>query len=110
MPLSSGAVNEDRLYAFKKGSGLVVGLAEGATCVSSDLPSILPLTRRILRVQDGEIVILSADRIELRRVDDGSLIEREVEISPRDGGGRERAAIPTLCSKRSTSSPRWRGN
>ena len=74
-----GRVGEDRLYAFKKGSGLVAGLADGATCVSSDLPSILPLTRRVVRIQDGEIVILWADRIELRRVEDGTLIEREVE-------------------------------
>ncbi len=74
-----GRAGEKQLYAFKKGSGLVVGIADGATCVSSDLPSILPLTRRILRVQDGEIVILWADHVELRRVEDGSLIEREVE-------------------------------
>ncbi len=74
-----GRVGEDRLYAMKKGSGLVVGLAEDATCVSSDLPSILPLTRRVLRVQDGEIVTLWHDRAELRRVDDGSVVEREVE-------------------------------
>jgi len=75
-----GKVGEDCLYAIKKGSGLVAGLAEGATCVSSDLPSLLPLTRRILRVADGEIAVLRADRVELRRVDDGGLVEREVEV------------------------------
>ena len=75
-----GQVGEDRLYAIKKGSGLVVGLAEGFTCVSSDLPSILPLTRRIVRVNDGEIVTLWADRVELRRVQDGSVIERDVQV------------------------------
>jgi glucosamine--fructose-6-phosphate aminotransferase (isomerizing) len=75
-----GRVGEDRLYAFKKGSGLVVGLAPDATCVSSDLPSILPLTRHVIRVQDGEIVILRFDRVELRRVEDGVLIERDVEV------------------------------
>ena len=75
-----GRVGDDCLYAIKKGSGLVAGLAEGATCVSSDLPSVLPLTRRILRVKDGEIVILWHDRVELRRVEDGSLVEREVEV------------------------------
>ena len=75
-----GRVGEDRLYAFKKGSGLVAGLGEGFTCVSSDLPSILPLTRRVLRVQDGEIVILRADGVELRRVEDGGTVEREVEV------------------------------
>lgn len=74
-----GKANEDRLYAIKKGSGLVVGLGEGFTCLSSDLPSILLLTRDILRIQDGEIVTLWADRVELRSVKDGSLILRNPE-------------------------------
>ena len=75
-----GADGHSPLYAIKKGSGLVVGIAEGATCVSSDLPSILLLTDKILRVYDGEIVTLWHNRVELRRVDDGTLIEREPEI------------------------------
>lgn len=74
-----GQINDDKLYAVKKGSGLVVGIGEGFTCVSSDLPSILPLTRKILRIQDGEIITLWADRVELRSVTDGRLIEREPE-------------------------------
>jgi glucosamine--fructose-6-phosphate aminotransferase (isomerizing) len=75
-----GKAGEDRLYAFKKGSGLVVGLGEGFTCLSSDLPSILPLTDRIVRVYDGEIVTLWAEQVELRRVEDGRIIEREPEL------------------------------
>src|SRR5512144_3039395 len=74
-----GRANDDKLYAFKKGSGMVVGIGEGFTCVSSDLPSILPLTRTILRPQDGEIVTLWADRVEVRSVKDGRLIERKPE-------------------------------
>ncbi len=75
-----GRINDDKLYAVKKGSGLVVGIGEGFTCVSSDLPSILPLTRTILRIQDGEIITLWADRVELRSIQDGSLIQRAPEI------------------------------
>lgn len=74
-----GRAQDDKLYAFKKGSGMVVGLGDGFTCVSSDLPSILPLTREILRPQDGEIVTLWADHAELRSVKDGRLIERKPE-------------------------------
>jgi glucosamine--fructose-6-phosphate aminotransferase (isomerizing) len=74
-----GQVNDDKLYAMKKGSGLVVGIGDGFTCLSSDLPSILPLTRQIIRPQDGEIITLWADRVELRSVRDGSKIEREIE-------------------------------
>ena len=74
-----GRINDDKLYAIKKGSGLVVGIGDGFTCVSSDLPSILPLTRTIIRIQDGEIITLWADHVELRSVKDGSLIERAPE-------------------------------
>lgn len=72
-----GKVGEEKLYAFKKGSGLMAGINETATCVSSDLPSILPITRKVLYIEDGEIVILQHDKIELRSVKDGSLIKRE---------------------------------
>ncbi|HEY62178.1 MAG TPA: glutamine--fructose-6-phosphate transaminase (isomerizing) [Anaerolineae bacterium] len=75
-----GKVGEDRLYAIKKGSGLVAGIGDDSTYISSDLPSILPLTKKIFRIQDGEIVIFWADRIELRNVEDGRLIQREPEI------------------------------
>jgi glucosamine--fructose-6-phosphate aminotransferase (isomerizing) len=43
------------------------------------LPSILPLTRTVIRPLDGEIVTLWADHVELRSVKDGKLIEREPE-------------------------------
>ena len=75
-----GRVDDDKLYAIKKGSGLVVGIGDGFTCVSSDLPSILPLTRRVIRLEDGEIITLWADRVELHSVEDGSLIERLPEM------------------------------
>jgi len=74
-----GKAEDDKLYAFKKGSGMVVGLGEGFTCVSSDLPSLLPLTREVIRPQDGEIVTLWADHVEVRSVKDGKIIERGAE-------------------------------
>ncbi|MDP2994974.1 MAG: SIS domain-containing protein, partial [Anaerolineales bacterium] len=74
-----GRINDNKLYAIKKGSGLVVGIGDGFTCLSSDLPSILPLTREIVRIQDGEIITLWADRVELRSVKDGSVIARDPE-------------------------------
>ncbi len=74
-----GRVGEETLYAIKKGSGLVAGIGDGFTCVSSDLPSILPLTRDVIRVHDGEILTLYPDRIEVHRVEDGNLMDRQVE-------------------------------
>jgi len=104
-----GRVGEDRLYAFKKGAGLAVGLAEGATCVSSDLPSILPLTRRILRVQDGEIVILRAGGVELRRVEDGGSIEREAEMVTAGLEAAAKAGYPHFMLKEIHEQPQVAG-
>jgi glutamine---fructose-6-phosphate transaminase (isomerizing) len=71
--------DEHRLYAIKKGSGLVAGLGDGYTCVSSDLPSILPLTRQVLYIHDGEIAVLSPAGVELYGVHDGAPIDRQAE-------------------------------
>lgn len=75
-----GKADEDVLYAVKKGSGLVVGIADNAMVVSSDLPSILPLTRQILRVEDGEIVVMHHDHIIIHRIDNGRIVERDIEV------------------------------
>ncbi len=75
-----GAVGQDRLYAIKKGSGLVAGITDDMVCIGSDLPSILPLTRNILRLHDGEIISFWAGGYEIFSVEDGSKIEREPEM------------------------------
>jgi glucosamine--fructose-6-phosphate aminotransferase (isomerizing) len=104
-----GQVGDDRLYAFKKGSGLVAGVAEGAPCVSSDLPSILPLTRRILRVQDGEIVILSSDGLELRRVEDAAVVQREVKEVTESMETAEKGGYPHFMLKEIHEQPQVAG-
>lgn len=75
-----GAVGDNRLYAIKKGSGLVAGITEDLVCVGSDLPSILPITRNILRLSDGEIISFWAGGYEITRVEDGLQIERSPEL------------------------------
>jgi len=94
-----GHADDDKLYAFKKGSGMVVGLGEGFTCVSSDLPSILPLTRNVVRPQDGEIVTLWADRVELRSVKDGRLIKREPELITESMDAVQKGGYPHFMLK-----------
>jgi glutamine---fructose-6-phosphate transaminase (isomerizing) len=90
---------DDKLYAIKKGSGLVVGLGEDFTCLSSDLPSLLPLTRKIVRIQDGEIITLWADRIELRSVKDGKVIQREPETVTESMDAVQKGGYPHFMLK-----------
>jgi len=94
-----GRADDDRLYAFKKGSGMVVGIGESFTCVSSDLPSILPLTRTVIRPQDGEIVTLWADRVEVRSVQDGKLIVRDPETVTESMDAVQKGGYPHFMLK-----------
>jgi glucosamine--fructose-6-phosphate aminotransferase (isomerizing) len=94
-----GRANDDKLYAFKKGSGMVVGLGEGFTCVSSDLPSILPLTREVIRPQDGEIVTLWADKVEVRSVKDGKRIDRKPETVTESMDAVQKGGYPHFMLK-----------
>jgi glutamine---fructose-6-phosphate transaminase (isomerizing) len=76
----------NRLVAVKKGSGLVVGIGPDFTCCSSDLPSILPLTRKVIPVEDGEMVVLEPGRVRLFHVADGSKVIRPAkEVSEKMG-------------------------
>ncbi|MFN2280290.1 MAG: glutamine--fructose-6-phosphate transaminase (isomerizing) [Anaerolineales bacterium] len=74
-----GRVGEDRLYAIKNGSGLVAGVTDDLVCIGSDLPSILPITRKIVRLYDGEIISFWAEGYQIIRAEDGSVIERQPE-------------------------------
>jgi glucosamine--fructose-6-phosphate aminotransferase (isomerizing) len=94
-----GRADDDKLYAFKKGSGMVVGIGDGFTCVSSDLPSILPLTRKVIRPQDGEIVTLWADRVEVRSVKDGRRITRDPETVTESMDAVQKGGYPHFMLK-----------
>jgi glutamine---fructose-6-phosphate transaminase (isomerizing) len=94
-----GRADDDKLYAFKKGSGMVVGIGDGFTCVSSDLPSILPLTRSVIRPHDGEIVTLWADRVEVRSVKNGKLINRKPELITESMDAVQKGGYPHFMLK-----------
>jgi glucosamine--fructose-6-phosphate aminotransferase (isomerizing) len=89
----------NRLVAVKKGSGLVVGIGDGFTCCSSDLPSILPLTRTVIPMEDGEMVVLEPHRARLFRVADGTPIERVPTTVREDMGAPEKGGFPHFMLK-----------
>ncbi len=92
-------VGENALYALKKGSGLVAGLTEDMACLSSDLPSLLPLTRRVVRINDGEIVRLTPGVVEVFRVEDGQKVEREPELVTESMEAAQKGGYPHFMLK-----------
>jgi len=54
-----------RIYFARHVSPLIIGVGEGFNAVSSDIPSLLPLTRRIIVVRDGEYGYIEPYRIHI---------------------------------------------
>ena len=100
-----GKKDEQKLYAIKKGSSLVAGFGKDFTCCSSDLPSILPLTNKILRIKDGEILVLSPKKIEIRSVVNGKKINRQSEIYKGNLETAEKGDFPHFMFKEIAEEP-----
>jgi len=64
-----GESEPDSIYALRKGSPLVVGIGEGEYFFASDVPAILPYTRKFVFLEEGELCRLSAGGISFGRLD-----------------------------------------
>ncbi len=66
----------DRLVAVRKDSPLVVGLGQGENFLASDIPAILRYTRRVVILEDGDVVVLEREKVTLTGPD-GRPVSRE---------------------------------
>ena len=101
-----GRADEPEIYAVKMGSSLVAGVADGATIVSSDLPSVLPLTNNVIYLADGEMLVLTPGDVKVYRIEDGKQLERTPQISNVDARAAEKGGYPHFMLKEINEQPR----
>ncbi len=65
----------DKLIAAKQGSPLVVGQGQGEFFVASDIPAMLSHTREMIFLEDGELVVFTAESMSITMLD-GTPVEK----------------------------------
>ena len=69
----------DTIYAARMAAPLILGLGTGENFVASDIPAFLPYTRRVVFLEDGEMVRADAQAHEIFRLADLAPVEREAQ-------------------------------
>jgi glucosamine--fructose-6-phosphate aminotransferase (isomerizing) len=89
----------DRLIAARVGgSPLIIGIGDGEYILASDIPAVLPLTRDILVLEDGEMAILTRSGTEIQRLN-GQLVKRDVHRIAWTAEAAEKGGYPHFMLK-----------
>jgi len=89
----------DKIVCARKESPLVVGINEDAVYCASDIPAFLPLTKRAVIIENGEIVVLSGRGYEIRKIADGTIVQRQPEIIDWNPEMAEKQGFPHFMLK-----------
>ena len=94
----------DRVFAVRRESPLIVGVAEGECFIASDVPAILQYTRNYYLLDHDEIVTLSPDGVSF--VDEHlDPIEKELQTADWDMEAAEKGGYPHFMIKEINEQP-----
>ena len=72
--------DKNRLVATRRGSPLVIGVGIGEYFIASDAAALLPVTRRFIYLEEGDIADIRTDALAIYN-DQGEVVEREIKES-----------------------------
>ncbi len=76
--LAIDAQSPDRILVAKNSTPIILGRGEGESFIASDIPALLPHTRRIVILEDGDLAEVTADSIYIENR--GSLVSRKEQV------------------------------
>ena len=96
----------DLIVAAKQGgSPIILGIGEGETFLGSDIPALLPYTRRMAFLQDGDFATLTPREIHVFDVE-GTPVSREPRIIAWDPVSAEKGGYDRFMQKEIYEQPR----
>ncbi len=70
----------ERIIAARMGSPIVLGLGDGEHFIASDASPILPHTKKVVFLEDGEVAVITPDEHRIFKLDATSVVRDPMEI------------------------------
>ncbi len=97
--------DDDLVIGVRKDSPLVVGLGEGENIIASDPVAILPHTKRVVYMEDEEVVFVRRNSVDFYDFE-GNPIQKEVKILDYNEEDAEKGPYPHFMLKEIYEQPR----
>lgn len=88
----------DRIFAVRKESPLIIGTGEDENFIASDVPAILKYTRDYYLLEQDEIAVITADRVEISDIH-GEKITKELQHANWDEESAEKGGYEHFMLK-----------
>ena len=96
--------DDDRVYATRSGSPLVLGLGSTANYLASDVPAFLEFTDRVVYIEDDEVVVLDEAGYRISDVD-GETVKRAPETVEWTAGDAQKGVYNHFMRKEIDEQP-----
>jgi glucosamine--fructose-6-phosphate aminotransferase (isomerizing) len=72
------SLEDDKILIARNESPLIVGLGEGENLIASDIPAVLPKTKKIIILDDFEYGIVTKDKVVIKNIKTGKEVKKEI--------------------------------
>lgn len=95
----------EKLIGVRRSSPLLVGRGEGESFLASDIPALLPFTRRVVPLQEEEMVVLTPSSFSLRHLPSGREVRRKPTVVRWTAEMAEKGGYPHFTLKEILEQP-----
>ncbi|GBC71694.1 Glutamine--fructose-6-phosphate aminotransferase [isomerizing] [Candidatus Calditenuaceae archaeon HR02] len=93
------SLSPEKILAARRDAPLIIGVGKGFNMLASDITALLDMTKEMVFLHDGDMVVLTASGYVVLRIDTGETVERQVKVVDLTAEMAEKQGYPHFMLK-----------